>query len=286
MYISIAPAPRAARRICLSAAVVLAVISIVPLAARATPRPLPFTYPVATLPAGKLEIEQYVDLVPVRIARELPTGEREAVWSMRSALQTELEFGITDRVEGALYFALRQSAAEAPTLRFDGLKQRVRARFADPGAWPVDLGAYLEVAEFHNEFELEQKLIVSRRFGALLLDANLWVEQEYYFQDEEWKFIYNPTVGAALELTPALSVGLEYWLRGRFDEPEPPTASAASSEAPTGTRHYLGPTLLVQRGEYFLSMGGYLRVDHLGDSLPVGEQFGRVWLRLLVGVGL
>ncbi len=38
--------------------------------ARATPRPLPFTYPAETLPEGVLEAEQYADLVPVRVARE------------------------------------------------------------------------------------------------------------------------------------------------------------------------------------------------------------------------
>jgi hypothetical protein len=254
--------------------------------ARATPRPLPFTYPYGTLPAGKLELEQYVDLVPVRIARELPTGDRESVWSLRSVLQTEVEFGLTDRLEGALYFAFRQSAAEAPSLRFDGLKQRLRYRFAEAGQWPVDTAVYLEVAEFHNEFELEEKIILARRFGRLLLDANLWVEQEYYFQDKDAKFIYNPTLGASLELSPAFMVGLEYWARGRFDQVETAAAAGASSEAPTGARHYLGPTALVQHGEYFLSAGAYLRLDHPGDDLPVGEAFGRVWLRLLVGVGL
>jgi hypothetical protein len=264
---------------------------VAPLQAWATPRPLPYSYPYMTLPRGKLELEQYVDLVPVRIARELASGDREAVWSLRSVLQTELEIGLTDRLEGALYFAFRQTAGTAPALRFDGLKQRLRYRFAEAGDWPVDLGIYLEVAELHNEIEIEEKILLSRRLGPITVDANLWVEQEYYFQDGEMKYLYNPTLGASLELRPSLMVGLEYWARGRFDAVAPVTSpgpedAAASTDVPDGARHYFGPTVLVQTGEYFLSLGAYLRLDHLDRSIGVGDAFGRTWIRVLAGVGL
>ncbi len=78
--------------------------------ARATPRPLPFTYPAETLPEGVLEAEQYADLVPVRVAREDAAGT-QAVTSIRSVLQTELEYCITDRLELGFYFAFRQNAS-------------------------------------------------------------------------------------------------------------------------------------------------------------------------------
>ncbi|HEY3498557.1 MAG TPA: hypothetical protein VGK73_27895, partial [Polyangiaceae bacterium] len=88
--------------------------------AGATPRPLPFTYPAETLPQGNLELEQYVDLVPVRVAREEAAGSR-AVTSLRSERQTELEYGITDKLELGFYFAFEQAAsATAPYLQFQG----------------------------------------------------------------------------------------------------------------------------------------------------------------------
>jgi hypothetical protein len=262
-----------------------------PLAVRATPRPLPYSYPYMTLPRGKLEVEQYLDMIPIRIAREQSSGDSQGVWSLRAVLQTELEIGITDRLEGALYFAFRQAASVAPTIRFDGLKQRLRYRFAESGEWPVDLGVYLEVAELHNEIEIEEKIILSRRFGSLTVTANLWVEQEYYFQDREVKYLYNPTLGASLELSPALMLGLEYWARGRFDSAMPviapgPEDAGPDADVPSGARHYLGPTVLVQTGEYFLSLGAYLRLDHLRRTIAVGDAFGRTWIRLLAGVGL
>jgi hypothetical protein len=253
-----------------------------PAPARANPHPLPYSYPYQTLPKGKIEVEEIADLIPMRVAREKEDGTRDAVTAVRSQLQTELELGLSDRLELALYFSFHQSAtADTPAMRFDGLKQRLRYRFAEEGDLPIDLGVYFEVAEFYNEVELEQKLLMSRRFGYLTTVCNLWVEQEYYFQDRDWKLIYNPTLGATYEFSPNFMLGLEYWARGRFDKDH----AAATSDAPTGTRHYLGPTFLLQSGEAWWSTGVYARLDHLGDSLQAGDPYGKVWIRTMVGLG-
>ena len=257
---------------------------LAPAVARATPRPLPFTYPAETLPKGSLEVEQYVDLVPVKVAREEDAGTR-AVTSLRSELQTELEYGITDKLELGFYFAFQQAAsAGSPYLQFRGIKQRVRYELSEQPCWPLGVGLYGEIAEFHDELEFEEKILLSKRFGAVGVALNLWVEQEWYFQDELWKFIYNPTAGAWYEFSPHFSLGAEYWLRGRFDEPD--AAEVATGDAPSGTRHYAGPTAMVQSGEYFASLGSYVRLDHLSDPLAVGDPAGRVWFRLLIGLHL
>jgi hypothetical protein len=256
----------------------------------ATPRPLPFTYPAHTPPQGSLEVEQYVDIVPVRVAREDADGTR-AVTSLRSVLQTELEYAFTDRLEGAFYFTFRQNAsATSPVLTFQGVKQRLRYEISERGVWPIDVGIYGEIAEFHNELEFEEKVLLSRRFGAFSAACNLWVEQEYYFQIPEWRFLYNPTAGATYDLSPNFVVGLEYWVRGRFDDDDSsaaaPGVTATTSEIPSGARHYLGPTFMAQTADAFFTVGAYARLDHLGDSLVVGDQFGKVWVRALIGVHL
>ena len=82
---------------------------------------------------------------------------------MRSDLQTEIEYGITDRVEAAWYFAFQQGfTGNTPFFLFDGVKQRVRFRVSDVDL-PVDLGAYLEVAELYDEVEFEEKILLARR---------------------------------------------------------------------------------------------------------------------------
>jgi hypothetical protein len=263
--------------------ILTAVFLASPASADASPRPLPFTYGYPTLPAAALEVEQYVDITPIRVERIDPDGTR-AVIGHRYELQTELEYGLTDRLEGALYFAFQQGASsQNPTLRFQGLKQRLRYRFAEPDVWPLDLGVYVELAEFHDEVELEQKLLVSKRFGRFQAAANLWFEAEYYFQEEDWKYIYNPTAGISAELSPNFHLGMEYWARGRFDK-----SSAYDAEVGlvSRTRHYAGPTFLMQRGKHFLSLGSYLRLDNLSRSTLVNDPFGRVWFRVLLGIDL
>lgn len=268
----------------------LAAAALAPATATANPRPLPFTYTHATQHAGALEVEQFVDAVPVRVAREGDTGT-DAVTGLRFELQTELEYGLTDRLELGWYFVARQGASAAtPALTFEGMKQRLRWRLADAGEWPVDVALYGEIAELRHEVELEQKLILSRRFGGVLLAANLWVEQEYYWQEEDWKFLYNPTAGVVFEVTPAVQLGLEYWARGRFDEdPAPETAPLGTPSASdvglaaTGPHHYLGPTLLLQGADVWTALGLYARLDSLTEAPPVGDEYGRLWVRLILG---
>ena len=167
------------------------------------------------------------------------------------------------------------------------MKQRLRYRFAEEGDLPVDIGAYLEVAEFYDEVELEQKLLLSRRFGYLTAVVNLWVEQEYYFQDQEWKLIYNPTAGAVYEFSPSFMLGLEYWARGRFDDAASASGEVApaTSDSPSGTRHYLGPTFLLQSGEAWWSTGVYARLDHFSEDAAADDPYGKVWIRTMVGLG-
>ena len=254
--------------------------------AAANPRPLPFSYPYETLPAEKLELEQYTDMVPMRVANEMADGTQKGVMSIRSQLQTEFEYGITDRLEFAWYFVFRQGASAGDaSMRFMGVKQRLRLRLAEEGEWPVNVGFYFEVAEFYNEIEVEEKVLLSRHFGKLNLVSNLWVEQERYFQTSESKFIYNPTVGASFEISPNVIVGTEYWARGRFDEPRPVDV-ISTSDAPVSTHHYLGPTALVQSGEYWLSLGTYLRLDNFSSGFEVGQPYGKVWFRAVLGIGL
>jgi hypothetical protein len=255
--------------------------SFTPAPAAATPRTFPFTYPYHTLPAGEPELEQYVDIVPTRVSREKDDGTLEGVLSHRYVLQTEFEYGITDRLEGAFYVVFRQAGELGAPLRFQGVKQRLRYRLATEAEWPVGVAVYFEVAEFHDEIEIEEKIILGRRFGRLQILANAWFEQEYYFQDQVSKFIYNPTVGASWEISPRLIPGLEYWVRGRFGGSE---TGGTEMDAPSAAHHYLGPTLLLQGRKMWISLGAYLGLDSLGDGFQVGAAYGPLWVRALVGL--
>lgn len=251
--------------------------------AAATPRALPFTYPYQTLPAGVGEIEQYLDMVPGRVANERSDGTIEGLMATRFVLQTEFEYGITDRLEAAFYLVWQQAAAVGSgSLHFQGVKQRLRYRITNDYEFPVGIATYLELAEFNNEIELEEKLIVGRRFGRLQVLANLWFEQERYFQTKETKLIYNPTIGFSWEWAPSLHTGLEYWVRGRMGG----SSSAGSVDAPTGAHHYLGPTVLLQGKSLWLSVGAYLGLTSVSKGFQVGDAYGPLWVRTMIGVDL
>ncbi len=240
------------------------------LALVAHPRPFPFTYIYPTMPEGGLELEQYVDIVPVRITEEKPDGTLEGPIRPRFALQTELELGITDKLELGFYLVANQSGEGS--FVFDGLKQRLKYRLFEQGEMPLDIALYGEIAEKIDELELEEKIILSRRFGPVIVAANIWFEEEYAYGGE-WELLYNPTAGVSFELIPEISLGLEGWVRG-----------AAGDES--FTHGFLGPVLLAQKGEYWLSLGGYVKLDGLGDTLLPGEAFGPVYVRVIAGIGL
>ena len=252
----------------------------IPGIALADPHPLPFSYSYATLPRGSSELEQYVDVTPVR-AFDL-TGA--STTTQRSVLITEMEYGLTDRLELGIYLQFSNNpglgTGDAP-LHLDGLKQRLRYRFAEAGAWPVNVGVYGEVAELSNEIELEAKLLLDRRIGRWLLIANLWGEREFYYGGRrEW--VVNPTAGASFEIMPAVRVGVEYWMRGEFGASLPPGVQSFNG----AFHHYVGPAFLFQGTRVWLAVAPYVRLDAWDRAGQIGDQFGRIWIRTIIGIDI
>ncbi|GAC1393639.1 MAG: hypothetical protein NVSMB47_01290 [Polyangiales bacterium] len=257
--------------------------------AQANPRPLPFTYPYGTLPEDSLEVEQYVDVVPLRASETNADGSERRVWDRRYVLQTEIEYGITDHLELGAYLVFAQDpSATDPAMRFDGTKERLRYRFAEAGELPVDVALYLETVELHDELEIEQKVILGKQLGNLSLQANGWIEQEFE-RGKDALLVYNPTMGLAYRLLPKLHVGVEYWARGRFghhhDLADAGTAQEVS-DFNAATHQFLGPTISLQLGRLWWSVAPYFRLDHTSRSAEVGDQFGKVWVRSVIGLDL
>lgn len=257
-----------------------AACSVLPLLAagraEANPRPLPYTYPYGTLTEGAAEIEQYVDLTPLRYVAE----NGEVPWAPRYKLQTEFEYGITDRLELGLYLQFAQ--APGASLGFDGIKQRLRYRFAETGDWPIDVAIYGEVAELPDELELEQKVILEKDFGDLSLIANLWIEQEFARYTGKVTPILNPTFGATYQITPTFRAGAEYWLHaalGVDDDNGQPNFNAA-------VHQFVGPALALVWGKLWWSAAAYVRLDHMDREIHPGDTFGHVWVRSVIGLSL
>ena len=255
--------------------------------ARANPRPLPFTYQSETLPTGAVEVEQFVDLVPVRIVPA--SGNAKVGWYLASQDQTEFEVGLTDRLELSLYltYVPQPSSNEAQSVpqlpEGNGVKQRVRYRLADPQAWPVDVALYGELSENEREIEVEAKIILQRRVGRVRFITNLWAEDEFYFNGvREW--VLNPTAGVTAELSPRYHLGAEAWMRA-----EDQVAGPGGRGFVVKPHVYIGPAFMMNFGRLWWSNGIYLQVTNLGETQQQelagnGDPFGHVWARTIVGL--
>src|SRR3569623_2345615 len=262
----------------LAAAAVLALAS----PARANPRPLPFTYQSESLAKGTGEVEQFIDFIPTQVTNAssgLPTHY------LATQLQTEIEYGLTDRLEIALYLMFVPQPNPSiftglPELTMgNGSSQRIRYRFAAPGAWPVDVAVYGEVTENDHELELEAKVILQRRIGKLRLITNLWAEREMYYSSErEW--VLNPTLGATYEFSPKFHLGLEGWMRAEYLD-----GQAGPRDFDQGPHVFVGPAFMFNFGPVWWTTGAYARVTDPSHDNQAGDAFGRVWDRPVDGMG-
>lgn len=255
-------------------------------AASANPRSLPFTYTSDQNAAGDVEIEQFVDVAP-RKALTASSSSGAGEWFMPAAFQTEIEIGITDRLELGLYMTF----VPAPSDGYEGygffpgvgngLKQRLRYALATPGEWPLDVSLYGELTENDREIELEAKVILQRRIGELRIAANLSSEYEMYFNGQrEW--VLNPSAGVTYEVTPNFHLGIDSWLRAEYPtNPEP-----ASRTFGLGPHVYAGPAVMMNFGKLWWAVGAYLRVTELSHELLLGEPYGPLYVRSMVGYDL
>jgi hypothetical protein len=263
--------------------------------AEANPHELPFTYPYMTLQQGQLEFEQSIDITPIPTVddvNKLPNG-----FGARTTLVSELELGLTDRLEASLYLVLGNTSQQPGIYKFyryAGIKERLRYRLFDPGVLPVDISIYLEAEQYQNVFELEWKLNFERRLGRFRLLLNLWAAHEFYHHQsdpseapgqanrQEWEI--NPTGGVAYSISPNFSAGVEDWLHTEFG-----ATGFASHGQPflvTPVYNYVGPTAMFQTGPFWISAAFYTRVTQLKTDVHQGDVYGRFWFRTMLGINL
>lgn len=227
------------------AAVALAGALLAAPSARADQRSFIRAYEYATQPQGNLELEIWNDL---EAARGAPFAD---------ALVThrfELEYGLTDHWDVALYHVFQHGGGSSPAdraFRFDSWRAESRYRFAERGEWPVDVMLYGEVerpADFAEPWEIEEKLVLGRELGRIGLIANLVFEQALATGDKAHRR-FELDLGGRYELSPWVRVGAEFWAIRESGASQPATYS------------------------YFV-----------GPSVSLASQ--RVWIQLGAGVGL
>lgn len=138
----------------------------------------------------------------------------------------EIEHGLTDHWDAALYMVFAQVASDnlllAAPYQFSELKLETRYRFADRGELPVDILAYGEVAkEFGvGVYEVEAKGIFARDFDRLTAAFNAIAEVEFGPDVPETELELGWAAGISYEVHPKLNIGVETYGTVELEESE------------------------------------------------------------------
>jgi len=206
--------------------------------AHANERHFAFAYETATLPAGTAEIEPW-----------LTTRLGRSSYFARLEYRLEYEVAVTDRLQFALYLNGRGSAWGDGAMRqesseFRGSSLEVKYRLLDSTADPIGFGLYAEVTGRADEIEVETKLLLDRRFGNVLLAANLIYAHEWGFA--AGGLVHENELGLAAGfgyfVLPELLVGAEFREMNVF--------SPASFDY---SAIYFGPTVAFHRSRWWVA---------------------------------
>ncbi|HVX95409.1 MAG TPA: hypothetical protein VHK47_10905 [Polyangia bacterium] len=174
--------------------------------ARADRRAYAVTYEAVTAPKGELDVELWSTY-----ARdgEFLDGPPSAQGGFRHMV--ELEYGLTDRWDVALYNLLDTTSDSADT-GYGGLKVETRYRLLPAGSWIVDPIIYFEYQWLRHgdaDSKYELKLILARDFGPWNVAFNVAGEGEH-LRDGTWVPELEYALGVSRELGgPAFKVGYE-----------------------------------------------------------------------------
>lgn len=210
------------------------------------------TYNAVTAPKGALDVEVWSTyLAP-------PSGAAAgSPYVLRH--QAEIETGITDRWDVALYGVARQ--IEGSATEVEASKLETRFALARPGEWIVDPVLYLEAKKTFVEdrpFSVEEKLILGKDLGPLNLALNAAAEQEFVGgkTDTEWSY----AIGSSWEIVPALRIGAEAF--GSVAR-----VIAASGQATTEAPLWAGPAVSLAWSRFWLVLAAGFGLNGDGDAL-------------------
>jgi hypothetical protein len=172
-------------------------------AALAGARHFTFLYEAPTSAPGSVEMENWITWT------RTTNPERADQVDFRH----EFEFGVTDKFQASLYvadwFYAHDSQSDGFTYSDSALE--LIYNLTNPVVDPVGLSIYQEYKGGDRLFEWESKLIAQKNFGRWILDYNATLEAVWEGEGlSEREGELQQALGASYELSPRISVGLEF----------------------------------------------------------------------------
>jgi hypothetical protein len=223
------------------------------------------TYEAVTAPQGEIDVETWTTFAP--------QGELDGGPSSRGVREMiELEYGITDRWDAALYNMIDMITSGDTQSGYAGLKIETRYRPSDRGEWPVDPVFYLEFQQLFRgdaRQKYEAKLIVAKDLGNVNLAANLALEEERT-TEPAWNTEVEYALGASYALSPAWIIGAEIF--GKAEKAE---------MGEIENRSWAGPALSWASGGHGVLRGLWVT---LAGGAGLGGEADPYYARAIVGL--
>jgi hypothetical protein len=164
-----------------------------------------YVYEATTSPPGSFEIENWVTW---KTARAANSGDQQVDF------RHEIEFGITNRLQAAVYLAdwsyLSEPGAGGDHFVYSDSALELMYNLSNPVTDPIGLAVYEEIKAGNRLFELESKVIAQKNFGPFVAAYNATLEAIWEGQHlEEREGEFQQSVGISYEASPKFSVGAE-----------------------------------------------------------------------------
>lgn len=173
----------------------------------------------------------------------------------------EIEFGITNRLQAAIYFAdwnyAHGASVDDPGFMYSASAIELVYNLTNPVADAVGLSLYQEVKAGRRFFESESKLIAQKNFGRLTIAYNatleaVWEGDGLKERQGEWQ----QSLGVSYEISPHLFFGAECLHEIAIPEWE-------KAERPF---FFAGPNISVRAGRYWGTVAALAQLTRAGDE--------------------
>lgn len=208
-----------------------------------------WTYEYQTMPKGMWELETYV-------TSEIPNMHKSNINSVKP--QLELEYGITDRWDVAMYqmWEFKNKRNENDS-EYKGFKLRTRYKIGEKGKFFVDPLLYFEYIrddDFSKPNVGEVKLILAKDIGDFNVSYNQIIKCNL---DRRGKTDNEYATGIGYAFTPGLRIGIES--KGNYPK----------------EKYAVGPTLSYAFNKAFVALGTAFGLNKRTDDLQT---------RMIVGI--
>lgn len=182
-------------------------------AAHAGERRFTFVYEAVTLSQGAVEYEQWITWKTDK--------DTDSAFD-RIDVRHEIEFGITDDLQLALYLSdwrYQHGSSVGDGTEWRNAAIEVIYNISDPATESIGLAIYGELKFGDELLELEGKIIAQKNFGKWVFAYNATIEAEWEGSDfSEDKGEFQQTLGGSYQFSPKIFAGFELLHEIEYDD--------------------------------------------------------------------